>query len=168
MIRFASIVTSIALLMACAWAQQPMAPGSAVHMSGVKAQKKLEAPLQGFFTPINDKLKLRATEVEIEPNGSIGEHLHFGPGIRHLLSGELTLIFKESGKEQQVKAGEYFYESGDRNIPAQSRGSQPAKLVIVELVPADLEGGAMVPLSRRPELEQQGAKLKQQICQPSP
>ena len=166
--RLATIVTSMAVALGCAWAQQHAAPGSALHMSGVKAQKKLEAPVQGFFTPINGKLKMRATEIEVEPNGSVGDHFHFGPGIRHLLAGEVTLIFADSGKEQQVKAGDYFYESGDSSIRAQNRGTQPAKLVVVELVPADLEGSAMVPLSRRPELEQQGAKLKQQICQPSP
>ncbi|HEV8525670.1 MAG TPA: cupin domain-containing protein [Terriglobales bacterium] len=141
-----------------------MSHGPSVEMKGVKAQKKHEALLGGFFTPINGKLKMRATEVEIEPNGSIGDHLHFGPGIRHLIAGELTLTPPDTGKEQQVRAGEYFYESGDRDFPAQNRGTVPARLVIVELVPADLEGPAMVPLSRRPDLEKQGQQLKDAIC----
>lgn len=135
-----------------------------VEMKGVKAQKKHEAALTGFFTPINGKLKMRATEVEIEPNGSIGDHLHFGPGIRHVLAGEVTLIFADTGKEQQVRAGDYFYESGDSDVRAQNRGTAPAKLVVVELVPADLQGSAMVPLDRRPDLEKQGQQLKDAIC----
>ena len=133
-------------------------------MKRVKAQKKHEGVLGGFFTPINGKLKIRATEVEIEPNGSIGDHLHFGPGIRHLIAGELTLIYTDMGKEQKVRAGEYFYESGDRDIPAQNRGTVPARLVIVELVPADLEGPTTVPLDRRSDLEKQGQQLKDAIC----
>ena len=109
---------------------------------------------------------MRATEVEFEPNGAVGDHLHFGPGIRHLVAGELTLL-GDSGKEQQVQAGDYFYESGDRDIRVQNRGSVPAKLVVVELVPADLEGSAMVPLDRRPDLEKEGQKLKDAICSAS-
>jgi quercetin dioxygenase-like cupin family protein len=153
---------ALGLFAMMATAQMPHGPS--VEMKGVKAQKKLEAVLAGFFTPINGKLKMRATEVEIEPNGSIGDHLHFGPGIRHLIAGELTIIYTDTGKEQQVRAGEYFYESGDRDIPAQNRGTVPARLVIVELVPADLEGPAMVPLDRRPDLEKQGKQLKDAIC----
>jgi quercetin dioxygenase-like cupin family protein len=144
--------------------QMSQATAAAVEMKGVKAQKKHEAALAGFFTPINGKLKMRATEIEIEPQGSIGDHLHFGPGIRHLVAGELTLVDADTGKEQLVRAGDYFDETGDRDVRGQNRGTVPAKLVVVELVPADLQGSAMVPMSRRPDLEKQGPQLKEAIC----
>jgi len=97
-------------------AREPFHAYTAVEMKGVKAQKKHEAALAGFFTPINGKLKMRATEIEIEPQGSIGDHLHFGPGIRHLVAGELTLVDADTGKEQLVRAGDYFDETGDRDV----------------------------------------------------
>jgi quercetin dioxygenase-like cupin family protein len=158
------VLVASALLSASLMVAQQMSHGPSVEMKGVKTQKKHEAGLAGFFTPINGKLKMRATEIEIEPQGSVGDHLHFGPGIRHLVAGELTLVDADTGKEQQLRAGDYFDESGDRDIRAQNRGTVPAKLVAVELVPADLEGSAMVPLSRRPDLEKQGPQLKEAIC----
>ena len=143
--------------------QGQMAPGS-VEMSGVKPAMKLQVPLEGFFTPINGKFDMRASEVDFEPGGAVKDHYHFGPGIRRVLAGELTIVHPEKGTEQKVRAGEFFWESGDVNIHAYNRGTEPAKLLIIELVPAGLKGSAMVPLARRGELEQSGWRLKELVC----
>lgn len=145
------------------YSQMP-ASHSAVAMSGVKPAMKLQVPLEGFYTSINGKLDLRASEVEFEPGGAVRDHYHFGPGIRRVLAGELTIIDPEKGTEQKVRAGEYFWESGDLNLNAYNRGTEPAKLLIIELVPAGLKGSAMVPLARRAELAENGARLKEQVC----
>ncbi len=63
-----------------------------------------------------------------------------------------------------MRAGEYFYESGDVNITGVNRGKGPTKELIVELVPAGLKGSAMVPLDRRAELAENGPRLKAEIC----
>jgi len=136
----------------------------AVEMTGVKAALKMQAPVEGFFTPLNGKLDLRASEVAIEPGGSIKDHYHFGPGIRRMLAGEVTLIFMDTKKEQVVHAGEYFYESGDVDVNAVNRGKEPAIILVVELVPAGLKGPAMVTLDRRAELAANGARLTGEIC----
>jgi hypothetical protein len=83
---------------------------------------KLQTPVG--FAPLNGKLDLRATEVEVEPGGSIKDHyhFHFGPGIRRMVSGELNLIYADTKKEQVVGTGEYFYEPGDVNINGVNRG----------------------------------------------
>lgn len=142
-----------------------MTPGHpAVEMSGVKPAMKLQTPVEGFMTALNGKVDLRASEVEFEPGGVVKDHYHFGPGIRRVLAGELTLIYADTKKEQVVHAGEYFYETGDTNIWAQNRGTEPAKLLIVELVPAGLKGSAMAPLARRAELAEGGARLKETVC----
>ncbi len=143
---------------------QMPASHSAVEMTGVKPALKMQTPVEGFFTPLNGKLDLRASEVEIESGGSIKDHYHFGPGIRRMLAGEVTLIFADTKKEQLVRAGEYFYEPGDVNINGVNRGKEPAKLLIVELVPSGLKGSAMVPLDRRAELAANGPRLKEDIC----
>ena len=147
------------------WAQTAAAPPM-VEMKGVKGSVKLQTPLEGFMTALNGKLDLRASEVEFEPGGEVRDHYHFGPGIRRVLAGELTIIYAGKNKEQLVRAGEYFYESGDVDIWAVNRGSQPARLLIIELVPANLKGPAMAPLSRRAELEESGERLRQEICSP--
>ncbi len=138
---------------------------SAIEMSGVKAAMKLQAPVDGFLTALNGKVDLRASEIVFDPGGTIKEHYHFGPGIRHLAAGELTLIDSETGQEQIVHAGEFFYESGTRRHIVVNRGKEPAKVLVVELVPTGLKGPAMVSIDRRPELETTGARLKENICE---
>ncbi len=163
--RFFVLAALVCLAAATARLSSQMpASHSAVEMTGVKPALKMQTPVEGFFTPLNGKLDLRATELEIEPGGSIKDHYHFGPGIRRMLSGELTLIYVDTKKEQVVRAGEYFYEPGDVNINGVNRGKELAKILIVELVPAGLKGSAMVPLDRRAELAENGTRLKEQIC----
>ncbi len=137
---------------------------SAIEMNGVKAAMRLQVPVEGFLSAINGKLDLRASEITFEPGGSLKDHYHFGPGIRHVIAGQLTLVDTQSGKEQVVRAGEFFYESGARLHTAMNRGREPVKVVVVELVPAGLKGAAMVPTSRRPELERSGYQLKTALC----
>ncbi|HYL13400.1 MAG TPA: cupin domain-containing protein [Terriglobales bacterium] len=145
------------------WAQTPSSQ-SMVEMKGVKPSLKLQTPLEGFMTALNGKLDLRASEVEFTPGGEVRDHYHFGPGIRRVMDGELTLVYPDTNKEQVVRAGDYFYESGDVNIWAVNRGSQTARLLIVELVPRDWKSSAMAPLARRSELEASGARLTEAIC----
>ncbi len=143
---------------------QTLSSQMAVDMTGVKPALKFQASLEGFFTSINGKLDLRASEVDYEPGGSVGDHYHYGPGIRRVLSGELVIVDAETGKEQVFRAGDYFWESGDRSLRAYNRSKEPAKLLIVELVPANWKGSAMVPLARRAEVVENGTRLKDQVC----
>jgi quercetin dioxygenase-like cupin family protein len=143
---------------------QTSAGHGSVEMNGVKPALKLQAPVEGFLTALNGKLDMRASEVEFEPGGGVKDHFHYGPGIRRVLAGELTLVDPEKGTEQTIRVGEYFYESGDRNLPAFNRGKETAKLLIVELVPAGWKASAMLPLARRAEAEANGARLKELVC----
>ncbi len=162
----ALLVTGLGCLAAVAvgLGQQTSTSQSAVEMKGMKPAVKLQSPVEGFLTPINGKLDMRATEIEFEPGGGMRDHYHFGPGIRRVLAGELTFIYADTKKEQVVRAGDYFYESGDVDIWASNRSAEPAKLLVVELVPAGLKGSAMVPLARRAELAENGSRLKEAIC----
>ncbi|MBI4462376.1 MAG: cupin domain-containing protein [Acidobacteria bacterium] len=159
------VLVTLAIAALAARARQMPARHTAVEMSGVRGATKFEAAVEGFLQPLNGRLKLRASEVDFEPGAKLGDHYHIGPGIRMVLSGELTVIDAATGKELQVRAGEYFYEAGDASFGVQNRTQQPARLLVVELLPADWPGTAMVPLARRAELEQEGSKLQRIICQ---
>ncbi len=141
-----------------------MSGSSTVEMKGMRFVMKLQSPVEGFMTPLNGKIDMRATEIEIEPGGGVQDHFHFGPGIRTMLAGELTLSYADTGQKKTVRAGDYFYETGDVDIRGTNTGKGSAKVLVVELVPANLKGSAMVPVSRRAELAADGARLKQQIC----
>ena len=48
---------------------------------------------------------MKAPEIGFDPGGTIKEHYHFGPGVRYVRSGQVTLVDSETGKEQTVRAG---------------------------------------------------------------
>lgn len=63
-----------------------------VDTKGLVAKIKFEAVLGGFLSDLNDRYKLRVTELTLEPGGHIGEHNHVGPGIRQVTSGYMTYV----------------------------------------------------------------------------
>ena len=114
-----------------------------VERKGLASTVKLEGTDFGYLSELNGKYKLRVTETTIEPGGYVGEHNHVGPGIRYLVSGELTFV--EHGKTRIYKAGEYFYETGAITNRASSTGSSPVVNLIFEILPVDWKGGSAVP-----------------------
>jgi len=164
MVALIGVVLVAAAVMVRGQALQSHSP---VEMHGVKAAMKFEAPVEGFLRPLNGKLKLRATEVDFLAGAVLGDHYHAGPGIRLVLAGELTVVSAEGGKEQRFKTREYFYESGDKSFRVSNAGKEPGKLLVIELLPASLEGSAMAPVTKQAELEEQGKTLQKMICPPS-
>lgn len=114
-----------------------------VERKGVTSTVKFEGTDFGYLSELNGKYKLRVTETIIEPGGYVGEHNHVGPGIRYLVSGELTFV--EQGKTRTYKAGDYFYETGGITNRASSTGSSPVVNLIFEILPVDWKGGSAVP-----------------------
>ena len=77
-----------------------------VEVRGVTSEVKIEEVTFGHLTELNDRFKMRATEFELAPGAFIGAHHHAGPGIRYILSGEITIT--EGGIVTVYKAGEYY------------------------------------------------------------
>jgi quercetin dioxygenase-like cupin family protein len=124
------------------------APGG-VEKSNQTSEVKLEEPVSGHLKELNGKFKLRASETIYQPGGYIGEHHHVGPGIRYVVSGELTYIQGE--KTTVYKKGDYFYEPGDITHTAINKTSQPAVIINFELLPIDWSGSSAVPPSATPK-----------------
>jgi len=114
-----------------------------IERKGAASTVKLDEVMSGYLTALNGKYKLVATEATFEPGGSISDHHHAGPGIRYVLSGELTLV--GGGKTRTYKTGEYFYESGDVATAASNKGKTPVRIINFEILPADLKGGSAIP-----------------------
>jgi hypothetical protein len=91
MIRFA-----LFLLLSLLGATVRLAAEDAVERRGITSEAKLEEVVFGHLTELNGKYKMRATEVTFAPGGYLGVHHHVGPGVRYVLSGELT--FTEGGR----------------------------------------------------------------------
>ena len=137
MLAYTTILTLAVAATVPASAQQQ------VERKGVTSTVKLEQVVSGYLKEINGKYKLQITETTFEPGGHVGEHHHVGPGIRYLVSGELT--FTEQGKTRTYKAGEYFYEAGNIVNAASNKASSPVRVLVFEILPADLKGGSAVP-----------------------
>src|SRR5215831_3069618 len=90
-----------------------------VETRGVTSEVKIEEVIFGHLTELNGKFKIRATELTFAPGGYVGVHHHIGPGIRYVISGELT--FAEGGQETVYKAGEFYLKQGISHTPRRIR-----------------------------------------------
>lgn len=115
-----------------------------VDTKGLVAKIKFEAPLAGFLTDLNEKYKLRVTELTLAPGGHVGEHNHVGPGIRQVTSGYMTYVLPD--KTVVYGPGEFFFESGDINHTVFNKTSEPMVHVLFEVLPADLNRPSLIPV----------------------
>ena len=116
-----------------------------VEARGITAEIKLEEVTFGHLTELNGKFKMRATEFTFAPGSYLGVHHHVGPGVRYILSGELT--FTEGGRVTVYKAGEYYFETGNLAHTAENKTDQPLRILIVEILPNGWTGPAVIPPS---------------------
>jgi quercetin dioxygenase-like cupin family protein len=121
----------------CAIAQQN------VESVGITAALKLEETVSGHLPELNGKFKLRATELTLAPGASLGAHHHAGPGIRLVLSGELT--FTQAGKATVYRTGDYFFESGNVVHTAQNKTNSPVRVAVFEILPVSWSGPSQIP-----------------------
>jgi len=133
---------TLLLLVALLGGTDRLAAQETVETRGIMSQVKIEEVIFGHLTELNGKFKLRATELTFAPDGYVGVHHHVGPGIRYVLSGELT--FAQGGQETIYKAGDYFFETGNLAHTAQNKTNLPARVLIVEIVPKDWTAPALI------------------------
>jgi quercetin dioxygenase-like cupin family protein len=114
----------------------------AVDTRDITSVIKVEEITFGHLTELNGKFKLRATELTFAPGGFVGAHHHVGPGIRYIISGELT--FTEGGQDTIYKAGDYFFETGNVVHTAQNKTNLPLRVLVVEILPKDWTAPAMI------------------------
>ena len=116
-----------------------------VEARGITSMIKIEEVIFGHLTELNDKYKMRASEVTFAPGGYLGVHHHVGPGIRYVLSGELT--FTEGGQATVYKAGEYFFETGNLAHTAENKSNIPLRILFVEILPKNWAAPTAIPPS---------------------
>jgi len=140
MMRFALL-----LVVALLGGVDRLAAQEAVEMRGITASIKLEETVYGHMdmAEVNGRYKMRATEVTFAPGAYLGVHHHVGPGVRYVLSGELT--FTEGGNVTIYRAGDYFFETGNLAHTAENKTDQPLRILFVELLPQDWTGPTVIP-----------------------
>jgi quercetin dioxygenase-like cupin family protein len=134
---------TLLLFMALLTGANRLAAQEKVEVNGVTSVIKIEEVTFGHLSELNGKFKLRATEFMFEPGASIGAHHHIGPGIRYIISGELTFI--EGGQSTVYKAGEYYYETGNLAHGVENKTNLPLRILVMEIIPKNWSGAAMIP-----------------------
>jgi quercetin dioxygenase-like cupin family protein len=120
-----------------------LAAQQGVEARGITSTVTLEEVISGHLPELNGKFKLRVTEVTFAPDAYLGEHHHVGPGIRYVLSGEVT--FTQAGQDTLYRAGEYFFESGNIAHGAQNKTKLPLRIMFVEVLPAGWAAPTVIP-----------------------
>ena len=115
-----------------------------VEKEGMNSKVAFEHVISGHLAELNGKYKLRVTETVYAPGGHIGPHHHAGPGIRLVLSGELTYIQGE--KTTIYRTGDYIYESGDISHTAYNRTNEPVRILNFEILPFEWSGTSPMPV----------------------
>jgi len=114
-----------------------------VEVRGVTSEVKIEEVIFGHLSELNDKFKMRATEFTFAPGAFLGTHHHVGPGIRYIISGELT--FTEGGVATVYRAGDYYYETGNVAHTAENKTNVPLRVIVMEVIPKTWSGPAVIP-----------------------
>jgi quercetin dioxygenase-like cupin family protein len=135
--RLLPVLFALLQVSECAVAQEK------VETVGITPLVKLEEIISGHLNELNGKFKLRVTELTFAPGASLGAHHHAGPGIRLVLSGELT--FAQAGKAIVYKTGDYFYESGNVVHTAQNKAKAPLRVAFFEILPVQWSGPSLIP-----------------------
>ena len=107
-----------------------------VEARGIKSEVKIEEVLFGHLTELNGKFKVRVTEFTFAPDAYLGVHHHAGPGVRYVISGELS--FSEGGRETIYKAGDYYFETGNLAHTAQNKANVPLRVLVVDILPKEI------------------------------
>ena len=134
---------TLLLFMALLSGANRLAAQEKVELRGVTTEVKIEEVTFGHLSELNGKFKLRASELTFSPGAFIGAHHHIGPGIRYIISGELTFI--EGGQSTVYKAGEYYYETGNLAHSAENKTNLPLRILVMEIIPKNWSGPAMIP-----------------------
>ncbi len=81
---------------------------------------------------------VRCDRVVFPPEGVAFRHVHPGPGIRRLLSGELTIETDDG--THTYRAGEAWFEGAEFPVLATASASEETAFVRVLLLPQEWEG----------------------------
>jgi len=81
---------------------------------------------------------VRCDRIDFPPGGVAHRHVHPGPGIRRLLSGELTI--DAEGIERTFGPGEAWFEGPGYPVLATASASEATAFVRVLLLPREWEG----------------------------
>jgi quercetin dioxygenase-like cupin family protein len=84
-----------------------------------------------------------STLITFQPGDKTAVHKHPWPHYGYMLEGVLTVTNTETGKSFDVKPGEFLVEMQNTAHYGDNRGAVPAKMLIVDTVPAGMTSNSV-------------------------
>lgn len=127
----------LAVAMLAATAAGPVAPGTAAAVGPVTVSQA------AFPVTAGDKqYDLLNLVLDFAPGAGIPKHIHGGPVLASVLTGELVL--QQAGQKRVVKAGESFREQPGDVHAVVNRGSRTTRVAVSILLPLGAEATTLV------------------------
>jgi quercetin dioxygenase-like cupin family protein len=92
-------------------------------------------------------IQLVTSIYEIAPGAKLPEHEHNAQRYGYLMSGRLRITNTETGKSDEFKPGDFIVESRGQWHKAESIGTEPIKLLVIDQV----EPGDKTTVLRQPD-----------------
>ncbi|MEZ5277986.1 MAG: cupin domain-containing protein [Opitutaceae bacterium] len=107
---------------------------------GVSGVVKLGAiSLEQDFPELADR-KIRAREITLLPGGTVAVHQHESrPGVAYVIEGELVEHRNDQPDPVIRRAGDTAFEQSGIVHWWENRSQEPARVMVVDIVPVDLE-----------------------------
>jgi quercetin dioxygenase-like cupin family protein len=119
---------------------------TAVERQGLVVKMLFEQVNSSRFPDLKGKYKMRVGESTFQPGGFLGKHLHSGPGIRYVKSGEILSISR--GQSKVYKAGESFYDGGTEVHELYNKTNQIVQILNFEVLTSDWQGSSTTPVRK--------------------
>lgn len=123
-LRFAAAVAVLALALVVALVALPRDRATATPPSGIAAQllargtvaQASHVRVAGIKLATRGPIDVATVRVTFQPGGSTGWHVHPGPALVTVKSGQLTLHRAKGCRSRTFSAGQTFLELGPRDV----------------------------------------------------
>src|SRR5882757_1259742 len=121
-----------------------------VNGEAVKITPLLSTDITSSGQPIvlpQGNIQLITSSYEIAPGAKLPEHEHNAQRYGYLMSGRLRITNTDTGKSDEFKPGDFIVESRGQWHKAESIGTEPIKLLVIDQV----EPGEKTTVLRQPD-----------------
>jgi quercetin dioxygenase-like cupin family protein len=108
----------------------------------VRIAIRYEARLEGLQEGLDEKFKLRVTDVTIAPGAVVADHAYAGAGIRQVMSG--NLVVTAQGKTVTYGPGDFFFAPGNVRHALINRSQDPCVVMLFEVLPSDVRTASVI------------------------
>ena len=140
--RIAAAIASLALVLAAALIALPRDHAEATPPSGVALEllargtvaRAIDVHVKGIDVETRGPVDVAVVHLTFQPGGSTGWHIHPGPAMVTVKTGQVTIYFKHC-QAKTYTAGQAFVDTGTALHIARNNGSTTAETIATFILP---------------------------------